>query len=215
MEDDLSGFKTACRELNLDLDESRLAALLRHAELIRDWNARINLVSRKDADRILNYHVVDSLAAARYLPPAARACDIGSGAGLPGIPLAIARPDTQIVLLESSGKKAGFLTSAVEELALANATVINQRAEETAPLDCDVVLSRATGPLRRVLKQADRHRRKTGIILFFKSAPSVRQFDRVSGLLERLHLTVLRDDTVVLPLTGIPRRFVVVGSACR
>ena len=213
MEDDLSGFRAACRELNLDLPESRIASLLRHVEMIRNWNARINLVSRKDVDRILNYHVVDSLAAARYLPPAARACDIGSGAGLPGIPLAIARPDTRVVLLESSGKKARFLTSVVEELALANATVINRRAEETTPLDCDVVLSRATGPLRRVLKQANRHRRKTGIILFFKSSASVGEFGQARGLLERLHLAVIHDDTAVLPLTGIPRRFVVVGSA--
>ena len=213
MEDDLPGLRTACRELDLEPDESRLALLLRHAELIRDWNTRINLVSRKDVDRVLSYHVVDSLAAARYVPPG-RACDIGSGAGLPGIPLAIVRPDAEIVLLESSGKKAGFLKAVVEELQLANATVVNRRAEEATPLDCDVVLSRATGPLRRVLKQADRHRRRDGTILFFKSAPSVGQFDAARGLLHRLHLAVLHDDRVILPLTGIPRRFVVVGSSC-
>ena len=100
---------TAASTLGLALTPFQVGLLARYADLVRDWNRRVNLVSRRDADRILEYHVVDSLASARLCEPGSRVADIGTGAGLPGIPLAIARPDLSVVLVESSGNRCRFL----------------------------------------------------------------------------------------------------------
>ncbi|MFO7674914.1 MAG: 16S rRNA (guanine(527)-N(7))-methyltransferase RsmG [bacterium] len=199
----------AAGELGLELAPARLELLAAYAALLRQWNARVNLVSRRDVDRVESYHVPDSLAAARFLAPGDRAADIGSGGGLPGIPLAIARPDCEFLLVESVRKKADFLSLALDRLRLANAGVINDRAEDVPPLDCDVVLSRLTGPLRTTLPRLAGHSRRGGAIVLFKHPEAT---DRPSDvLLAKLGLIVDRIVDVRLPLTDATRRFVILG----
>lgn len=206
-----SSFRTACDRLGLKITEDRYARLCRYADLLCAWNRRVNLISRRDTGRILTYHAVDALAAQSYIPRGARACDIGSGAGLPGIPLAIARPDAEILLVESVRKKAGFLTLALEQLRLENAGVIHDRAEDIPPLDCDIVLSRLTGPLRRTLPGLAAHARPGGSILLYKNPTAAP--DLTPDSLARLRLRPERTDDITLPLTGIPRRFVLLARA--
>lgn len=211
--DEPTRLAAACRELGLDVPAERLARLLRYASLVRERNARVNLVSRRDTDRVVSYHIVDSLASARFLGTDARVCDIGTGAGLPGIPLAIARPDVRMTLVDSTAKKCLFLEEAVRGLKLRNAAVESVRAEELAGLDCDTVISRVTGPLARVLRQLHHHRAEDGRILFYKATGWQEQFDDAGPVLRRLGLRVERAETVVLPITGIERHFIVVGRA--
>ena len=90
--------------------------------LLRRWNARQNLVSRRDAERLRDRHVVDSLALLPWW--SGNLADVGSGAGFPGVPLAIARPASSVVLVERSERKARFLRQVVIELALANVEVV-------------------------------------------------------------------------------------------
>ncbi|UCG44464.1 MAG: 16S rRNA (guanine(527)-N(7))-methyltransferase RsmG [candidate division WOR-3 bacterium] len=186
--------------------ESQLSLLGRYAKALRERNRQVNLVSRKDVGRILSYHVLDSLAAASLVPTDSRVVDIGTGAGLPGIPLAICRPDVTLFLVESIAKKARFLEHAVAELGLTNVHVIHARAEAIEPLSCRVALSRLTGELTVCLGWLARHCATDGSIVLWKS-PGTAGAD--AQLLSRHGVRVQEARDIVLPVTGIPRRFVV------
>lgn len=210
---DFPNLQTACKQLDLDLTQSQYDSLVRDTQLRREWNQRINLVSRRDTGRILSYHVIDSLAVQRLIPQDSRVCDIGSGAGLPGIPLAIVRPDLKMLLVESSQKRSRFLQAAVAELGLDNVEVLNERAESLPPLECDVVLSRLAGPLQDVVRDAGPHRKPNGTIVLYKTRNCATELQKAGRALARNHLRVAGSHDVFLPLSGVPRRFIVLASS--
>lgn len=115
----------------LGLDRALAAPLLAYLGLLLRWNRTYNLTAIRDPDEMVVRHLLDSLAMHPYLQPGALA-DLGTGPGLPGIPLAIVRPDLQVSLVESNGKKARFLREAVRQLQLGNARVLESRAEAVA-----------------------------------------------------------------------------------
>jgi 16S rRNA (guanine527-N7)-methyltransferase len=209
---DFPTLQTACRQLDLELVQSQYDSLVRYTQLLRDWNTRLNLVSRRDTDRILTYHVVDSLAVQRLIPPGARVCDIGTGAGLPGIPVVLVRPDVRMLLVESSQKKSRFLRTAVAELGLDNVEVLNERAESLPALQCDIILSRLAGPLRDVVRYAGLHRKPKGTIVLYKPRDCANELLKAGRVLARHRLRVTGSHDVLLPLSRVPRRFVLLGS---
>ena len=134
-------------ELTLALPEAARQKLIAYVELLAKWNKTFNLTAIRDPLQMVSLHLLDSLSVLRELPPG-RLADIGSGAGLPGIPIAIAEPDRPIVLLEANQKKGSFLRQAVIELGLANSTVQVERAETWRPIErFAVVISRAFADL--------------------------------------------------------------------
>lgn len=143
---------------------------------------------------------------ARFIPENARCCDIGTGAGLPGIPLAIVRSDLMMNLVEATKKKSRFLNHAVQELGLANCFVLGERSEALLPLDCDVVLSRLTGPAAKVLPEFVHHLKTDGVVVLYKT-PAGKEVLPAS-LLKRLQLVVSGTADLTLPISGVPRRFV-------
>ncbi|KAF1704782.1 16S rRNA (guanine(527)-N(7))-methyltransferase RsmG [Pseudoxanthomonas kaohsiungensis] len=112
----------------LGLDRALAVPLLDYLALLLRWNRTYNLTAIRDPDEMVVRHLLDSLAMQPYVQPGALA-DLGTGPGLPGIPLAIARADVQVTLVESNGKKARFLREAVRQLKLGNARVAEARAE--------------------------------------------------------------------------------------
>jgi 16S rRNA (guanine527-N7)-methyltransferase len=134
-------------ELNLAVPDSARGKLVAYVELLAKWNKTFNLTAIRDPLQMVSHHVLDSLAVLGKLP-AGRLADIGSGAGLPGIPIAIAEPERPVVLLEASDKKGSFLRQAVIELGLANSAVHIGRAETWHPIEqFAVVISRAFAEL--------------------------------------------------------------------
>jgi len=134
-------------ELNLAVPDSARGKLVAYLELLAKWNQTFNLTAIRDPLQMVSHHVLDSLAVLGELP-AGRLADIGSGAGLPGIPIAIAEPERPVVLLEASDKKGSFLRQAVIELGLANSAVHIGRAEAWHPIEqFAVVISRAFAEL--------------------------------------------------------------------
>ncbi len=127
--------------------------LLRYVDLLEKWNRVYNLTAIRDPRRMLPYHILDSLAVAPYVTGASL-LDVGAGAGLPGIPLAIARPDLCVTLLDSSHKKTAFLQQAVIELALARVDVVCSRVEEWAGGPYDCLISRAFSDLAEGVRLA-------------------------------------------------------------
>ena len=129
--------------LGLTLDRDTQQRLLDYIALIEKWNRVYNLTAIREPEKMVSRHLLDSLAVAPHLH-AKRLLDVGSGAGLPGIPLALAKPDTHVTLLDSNHKKAAFLNQAVIELKLKNADVCSERVESWQKQNrFDVIISRA------------------------------------------------------------------------
>jgi 16S rRNA (guanine527-N7)-methyltransferase len=123
----------AAGQFNLTLTATQLAAFDQYSRELIAWNERVNLTRIVTPDEITVKHFLDSLSvylALADLPPGFSLIDVGSGAGLPGLPLKIARPDLRLTLVESTGKKTAFLQHLVDTLRLANVTILTARAEE-------------------------------------------------------------------------------------
>src|SRR5215218_8117611 len=118
------------------LDDGRLDLLLRYGRLLASYE-KANVIGSRDLDRILLDHVLDSLSCFIHQPlwDAGRLADVGSGGGLPGIPINIVRPDLRTTLIESTGKKANFLRYAAERLGLADLDIVNARVEDVGRME--------------------------------------------------------------------------------
>lgn len=134
-------------ELGVALDERAVARLVAYAALLDKWNRVYNLTAIREEAKLVTHHLLDSLAVLPHLP-AGRLLDVGSGGGLPGIPVAIAQPERRVTLLDSNHKKGTFLRQAVMELELGNVDVAVERIEDHRPPQAyDAVISRAFSDL--------------------------------------------------------------------
>ncbi|GAA2794327.1 16S rRNA (guanine(527)-N(7))-methyltransferase RsmG [Kitasatospora sp. CM 4170] len=129
----------------------RFDAAVRYTELLATAGVRRGLIGPREVPRLWDRHVLNCAVLAELLPPGSTLCDVGSGAGLPGIPVALARPDVSVTLLEPLLRRTTFLEEVVRELGLENVTVLRGRAEEmVGKLAVDVVTARAVAPLERL-----------------------------------------------------------------
>lgn len=135
--------------LAVDLPPLATERLLAYIALLHKWNKVYNLTAIREPQQMVSHHILDSLAVLPFLPSGKNIADIGTGPGLPGIPLAMARPEMDVALVESNHKKATFLTQAKLELKLDNVQVVCERVEAFRPAErFDVVISRAFSELK-------------------------------------------------------------------
>ena len=148
--------ETGLRELNLNCSPLQLEKLLKYLELLQRWNKAFNLTAIRDPHQMVRLHLLDSLAIHPYIQGLKSIIDVGTGPGLPGIPLAILNPEINFTLLDSNGKKTRFLFQAINELKLTNASEINHRVEAYQPNQLfDAVISRAFSSISDMLNQCD------------------------------------------------------------
>ena len=186
----------------------RLAALI---ELLAKWNKTFNLTAIRDPARMVTHHVLDSLALLTgvALARGARLVDVGCGAGLPGLPLAIARPDLDVTLLDSNGKKIAFVRQAIGELGLANATAVAARIEAYAPpARFDAVVSRAFSDLASFAAAGRRLLAPGGVLVAMKGALPV---DELAVL--PVGIGVVATPAIVVPGVEGARHLVVMNEA--
>jgi len=165
---ELAGLHEGAAALGITLTDGSAAALVALSDILQAGNAQFNLTAIRDREGILRKHLLDSLSVQPHLH-GTRIADIGTGAGFPGLPLAIINPQRQFVLVESTGKKARFVASAAAQLVLKNVEVVNQRAEDYQPVQAfDSVVARALASLATFTDQAGHLCAASGRLLAMK-----------------------------------------------
>lgn len=166
----------ACREiliaglesLHLSVGEDKIERLLGFIKLIEKWNKAYNLTAIRNREEMVRLHLLDSLAVLDFVE-GQRVIDIGTGAGLPGIPLAICLPEIEFVLLDSNAKKTRFVQQAVLELKLKNVTVCHSRVEQYHPENrFNTVITRAFASLPTIVELTEHLLCKGGVVLAMK-----------------------------------------------
>jgi 16S rRNA (guanine527-N7)-methyltransferase len=194
--------------MGLALDRTQCGRLDAYLDLLEKWNRVYNLTAIRDRAQMLTHHLLDSLAVVPHMR-GPRVLDVGSGGGLPGIPIAIARPELSVTLLDSNHKKTAFLNQAVAELGLANVSVVAARAEswETAQR-FDTIVSRAFADLGEFVSVAGRLLAADGV---FAAMKGVHPFEEI----ERLPAGVAVREVLRLQVPGLDaeRHLVMIGRA--
>ncbi|MFC1410439.1 16S rRNA (guanine(527)-N(7))-methyltransferase RsmG [Streptacidiphilus sp. N1-12] len=165
----------------------RFEQAVRYAELLADAGVRRGLIGPREVPRLWERHLLNCAVLGELLPEGATLCDVGSGAGLPGIPVALVRPDVQITLLEPLLRRTTFLEEVVKELGLDNVTVVRGRAEEMiGTLSVDVVTARAVAPLDRLAGWGLPLLRPYGVMLALKGDSAAQELVEHKAALVKL-----------------------------
>ncbi|MFN8521533.1 MAG: 16S rRNA (guanine(527)-N(7))-methyltransferase RsmG [Chloroflexota bacterium] len=200
-------------DLGTPLTAAQIALLRRHCTLVAAANDRMNLTTVTEPAVMWTRHVLDSLRLLKGFPSLvaesgrARLADVGSGAGFPGIPLAVALPETQVCLFEATGKKARFLTETVAELGLRNVSVAAIRVEDAGLLPehregYDVVVARALAGYVAALELCAPLAKQGGRFVLARGTDAVTGHRLASGIAPRLGLRVLTPLKVAGPEEG-------------
>jgi len=166
---------------------SSLGLAERYAGLLAGPAVERGLIGPRETARLWDRHLINCAAVAELIPPGSSLIDIGSGAGLPGVVLAMLLPESAIVLLEPLARRAAFLEECVRALGLGNAAVRRGRAEEVAgQLTADVVTARAVAPMQRLAAMALPLVRPGGLVLAIKGAAAAQELAAAGPVLRRL-----------------------------
>jgi 16S rRNA (guanine527-N7)-methyltransferase len=199
---------TGLQAMHLSLGPVQVGQLMAYLALLQKWNRTYNLTAIREPSRMVSHHLLDSLSIVPQIG-SGPVLDVGTGAGLPGIPLAIARPDVQVTMLDSNSKKTAFVQQVVTELGLANARVVNARVESWSPAEqFESIVSRAFSNIRDFAEKAAHLLRNGGELLAMKGLQpddemadlpagfGVRQVLKlvIPGLDGQRHLVVIKRD---------------------
>lgn len=170
-------------QLNLaqPLDDKQQTTLIEYVELLNKWNKSYNLTAVRKPELMVTRHIIDSLSICPYLH-GKRILDVGTGAGLPGIPLAITFPERQFTLLDSNNKKTRFVIQAVSELELSNIDVVQSRVEEfQSPELFDTIITRAYSSIGDMVGQTSHLLASDGVFLAMKGTNPIAEIDELSS----------------------------------
>jgi 16S rRNA (guanine527-N7)-methyltransferase len=206
-----AALETGLAELSVVLPQSGSDKLLRYTDLLAKWNRTYNLTAIRDPLEMITHHLLDSLAVVPHLAMSGTGtlADVGSGGGLPGIPIAIARPEWRITLNDANQKKAAFLRQAAIELSLANVEVHEGRVETWNPATrFAVVISRAFAELAQFVRACRHLVARDGVLAAMKGADPTAEIARVPADCDCGRVIPLK-----VPLVGAARHLVLCKAA--
>ena len=189
-----------------------LPKAVRYADLLVGPGVDRGLIGPREAGRIWERHLLNCAVVGEGIPEGAAVCDVGSGAGLPGLALALARPDLSMLLVEPLERRAAFLQEAVELLGLGQVRVTRKRAEEIDPLVADVVTARAVAPLGKLAGWCLPLVRPGGTLLALKGARAAAELAAAESVLRRTGATAWRIQQMGLDVLEQPTTVVVVTA---
>ncbi len=166
----------------------RLGKALAYAEALVEDSDQLGLLGPRELPKLWSRHILNSAVVAEVLKPGESVADVGSGAGLPGIPMAIARPDVHFVLIEPMERRANWLQKQVDILELSNVDVLRARAEEVGRADFDVVTARAVSALPKLLRMTVDLIRPGGRLVALKGERAQAEIDESKPLVKKLKL---------------------------
>ena len=179
-----------------------------------EWNKKINLTAIEDENEIILKHFIDSLTVQKYIKNAQNIIDIGTGAGFPGIPLAIVNEKSNIVLLDSLNKRINFLNNVIQKLELSNVKAIHGRAEDLAKIvqhreKYDIVISRAVAPFNILLEYMLPFNKVNSYTIAMKGS-NIEEVDISNNALKKLGGKIEKIEKINLPNTDIKRNIIIV-----
>ena len=174
-----------CDELGQRTDDREVDQFATLLTELEHWGTRVNLTAIRSIDKMISAHLLDSLAVRPFLRGNS-IIDIGTGAGFPGLPLAIAEPERSFVLLDSNGKKIGFVQHVVSKLGLGNVRAVKARAEDYAAEDTfDTVIARALATIPRIIELGGHLAGKKGVLLALKGRYPAEELEQTKQLATR------------------------------
>ena len=186
---ELLALKDKGKDLGLDISDKMLEQFDKYAKLLIEWNSFMNLTAIDKYEDIIEKHFYDSIICASFCASDIRIADVGSGAGFPGLPLKIVRPDLSLVIVEPLNKRCKFLAKVVEELGLDNVIIENKRSEDyvkEARESFDVVTARAVANLSMLSELCIPLVKKDGIFLAMKGMEGYNEEDKAMNALNKL-----------------------------
>jgi len=192
--------------VGVNLDQKMIKMLLTYLSELKAWNQKVNLTSLKDDKSIIISHFIDSLSLIPHLPTSGCLLDLGSGAGFPGLPIKIARPELNITLLESKRKKVSFLKHVISILKLSNIITFHGRAEhfiaEQKMFDpFEIITARAVAKLDRLLIMSQPLLKTGGHLVAMKGKEGETELKASNEILKALSLEVIKTVKIKLPDT--------------
>ena len=191
------------------LNNEQISKFQRYLELLLEWNEKFNLTAITDKDEIEEKHFIDSIELVKYFDVKNKTLlDVGSGAGFPGIPLAIVEPTLQITLLESNGKRVSFLHEVVKELELKNVQIIQGRVEELGTREkYDIVTARAVKELNVLLEICFYLVKVGGLFIAYKSSGVDEEISNAKRAFKALQIDEYKKFDYCLPKSKNSRVF--------
>lgn len=201
--------------IGVPFDSFQIEKFIRYYELLIEWNDNINLTAIVDFDEVILKHFTDSLFLVKYydIPKGAKVIDVGTGAGFPGIPLKIMRPDLEVLLLDSLNKRITFLKEVVRELELLNVTCIHGRAEElgsniTFREQYDLCVSRAVASLSVLSEYCLPFVKPDGLFISYKSSDIEEEKKAAAKAVSLMSGRFDKEYVFTLPDSDISRSFI-------
>jgi 16S rRNA (guanine527-N7)-methyltransferase len=213
---DLDLLAAGARTFDLDLSPAQLDQFACYADLLVDWNLRFNLTSIVEPREIAIKHFLDSLSALRSIPPGSiKLIDVGTGAGLPGLPIKLVRPDVSLTLLEATRKKCDFLQAVIDDLQLTDVQVLNARAEAAGRMpghreQYDIAIARAVADLPVLIEYLLPFVKISGLALAQKSKEAEKETQRATKAITVLGGRLREVVPVVVPQLSESRYLVMV-----
>lgn len=201
-------------EINIEINENKIDMFYLYMQELLEWNKKINLTAIEDENEIILKHFIDSLTVQKYIKNAQNIIDIGTGAGFPGIPLAIVNEKSNIVLLDSLNKRINFLNNVIQKLELSNVKAIHGRAEDLAKIvqhreKYDIVISRAVAPFKVLLEYMLPFNKVNSYTIAMKGS-NIEEVDISNNALKKLGGKIEKIEKINLPNTDIKRNIIIV-----